>query len=165
MNMDNIENMAGDKIWKQKRDQLSKIHRATLAQKRGALSPVFAASLVWTVLTGLVFLGIVHAFDLGAKWESGPNPFVVGGIIGLLLSVLADWRKPESRSWIERIDSLLSSYKPIDKHAYRELQQRTRTANYLEPDCVLEWISLEKKAIDEATGNTPKQFEFLSKKL
>jgi hypothetical protein len=161
--MDNIESMTGNVNWKKRRKQLSKIEYAALAQRSGDLGPDFGVSVIFASIVCLSGLGVIYAFDLGGEWGQS-NALVVGVVIGTVFSLIRNARDPESRSWIGRIDGLLSSYDPIYKPAYHELQQRTRKVGYLEPDYVLEWVSLEKRAVDDAAGDK-EPLTFLSKKL
>ena len=69
-------------------------------------------------------------------------------------------------TWTGKLDQLLAAYDPIDREAYRRLQQRTRDLGYLESDLVYEWLGFERHAIEIAAGwRKTKPDGFLSKKV
>lgn len=70
------------------------------------------------------------------------------------------------RTWTAKLDQLLAAYDPIDKEAYRRLQQRTREAGYLERDLVHEWLGFERHAVRvEAGWERAAPDGFLNKKV
>ena len=69
-------------------------------------------------------------------------------------------------SWAELIDQELADYDPVDKDAYRRLQERTKAAGYINFDEVYEYLAVERYAVRVASGQyTPPKQSFTSKKV
>lgn len=57
-----------------------------------------------------------------------------------------------SASWAELIDQELADYDPVDKDAYRRLQERTKAASFINFDEVYEYLAVERYAVRVASG-------------
>jgi len=79
------------------------------------------------------------AYSPWAAWVLGVGAFV--------------WVNNKSRyykTWIDLISATLAEYDPVDKDAYRHLQQRTQKAGFLDLLHVREWITAEHHAVEVA---------------
>lgn len=75
-------------------------------------------------------------------------------------------RSKRPKTWTAQLDQELTAYEPIDEGAYRQLQQQTRDAGYLESRVIRHWLDLERDAIQVADERRKTSHHgFLSKKL
>lgn len=159
--------------WQKRWRQLRAIEATLIRSQRTAVGPragfaivagIVAASMVMAVDVGLQQLGWSTSAlsSLFARRVVGLAPLVVG----LMTYILVLTRSARPKTWIGRIDQLLARYTPIDKEAYRRLQQQTRDLGYLETDLVYHWILHERHAIEAAAGwLKPEPGGFLNKKV
>lgn len=87
-------------------------------------------------------------------------------ILGLAAFVVAILKSKRPETWHAYIDQKLNQYEPVDKIAYRYLQQRTKDGGYLNSDHLHEWICTERSAINLALGyDVQMSAAFLRKKV
>lgn len=92
--------------------------------------------------------------------------FFIALAVSVLVFFLVLHYSKRPHTWTVKLDQLLAAYDPIDKEAYRLLQQRTRDAGYLERDLVHEWLGFERHAVRvEAGWERAAPDGFLSKKV
>jgi len=109
-------------------------------------------------------VGAWAALDVPVSVRAGIK--FVPCLIGFATWIFLLRRGTYPTSWGALIDQELAAYDPVDADAYRNLQQRTRDAGYLDLDEVRPWRCVEWNALDIASGRlTPPQRSFISKKV
>lgn len=87
------------------------------------------------VACGVIFALYVMAYKLSCRYSSHP------------------W------TYTEKLDAQLAKYNPVGKEAYRDLQAITKETGKLDNDNVHNWVELERRAIQLASGTSrPKGF-------
>lgn len=144
-----------------------KIERAV--SKMGAYAPgpryevaalaLCAAAASWT--TGLVLYpdGLTFfGFDV-------LSPFFVGPLTALIVAMI--WRFSSlKKDWKQVVDECLVKYVPVDKDAFRELQEKIQAEGW-DHSILVWWLSCEGTAIRRLDNPNPPEAEgeFLSRKL
>lgn len=161
--MNNIENLTANEDLAQKLAQVREIQAATVLALRGAASPRTGVALMGATLTCSVVSAGSFAFGLVDKL--GTTPFMVALVGAVFSYALIQWVSSAPKSWTDKIDRVLTEYEPLDRFAYHQLQQCTRKAGDLDFRCVIEWLGLEREAINAAMGIKPQKLSFLERKL
>ena len=163
----------GSKVWRRKWKQLKDIERTVIHGRRSTSDPRSSRAIVIAALSCAGVFAAFYALEKAGinyhdlPWKTAQQtldwaPFVVA----VLAYVLVQRFSSLPHSWTAQIDKLLAFYEPIDRDAYRRLQQRTQEIGYLESDFVREWIGFERSAIEKAAGwHRPKPAGFLNKRL
>lgn len=144
---------------KKRYKQLCLIEHRTRQARLSSFGPrmIHAMGVAFTlmaVLLGLAMVfkrtGTLAVLDVPTSLRDGI--MVVPWLIGLATLVYLLGCGTYPRTWAELIDQELDAYDPVDASAYRNLQQRTRDAGYLDLDEVRLWVSVERSALDVANG-------------
>ena len=88
-------------------------------------------------------------------------PYIAGCVAAVAVKL---WSK-KPRTWSDALDQELADYNPIDKTAYRELQQHTRAVGFLDYRYVDGWLVVERDAVERAAGLRRARDTFLNKKV
>jgi hypothetical protein len=168
------QKLEGSKVqWQKRWRQVRAIEATLIHSERTAVGPRAGFAIV----AGIVTAGTVMAADFGLQqfgWSSSALPWQFARravalaplVLGLVAYMLVLRRSARPKTWTGRIDQLLAAYAPIDKKAYRRLQQQTRDLGYLETDLVFQWLQHERHAIEAAAGwLDPEPGGFLNKKV
>lgn len=143
---------ASPTLWRKKWQHLKEIEKTLVMRKQGMTGP--RASFAFLTGGGIV-AGLMTIF-IGIEQFGQHIPSVIFNLVPLSASfvcfILILWRSKRPKTWTEELDQQLLAYNPINKDAYRQLQQKTMEIGYLDTHQVCEWLSLERKAIDVASG-------------
>lgn len=166
---------AAPESWRKKLRQLHHIEAILYRRQKSKSGPrasraMLAAGATCVGMLAAIF-GLEHAgMPVSAiPWKLARQavalaPYFVA--FGIFLLVLA--RSSVPKTWTGLLDQLLVQYNPLDKEAYRRLQQHTRERDHLDTDQVVEWIQAEREAVKASAGwNKPEKYDgsFVNKKI
>jgi len=143
------------------------LHNTSTLGPRAILS-VTMAGLTCLVLEAAIYMLKQYDIDYYAlPGKTIDQIMKLTPVIAAVVVLAFVWMKSTMpKSWAKRIDHLLTRYEPLDKDAYRRLQQKTQESGYLKPDSVREWILLERSVINEIVNQQENETpEFLNKKV
>lgn len=151
--------------------RLMEMHMVQARNRHGSPRSSRAALAGGAVAVGLFCLsylaeqaGLLPLPGAPAALRQAINLFPVAAGIAAWLYMLRKSAYPAS--WAELIDQELADYNPVDKDAYRRLQERTRAAGFIDYDAVYEYLTVERYAVRVASGQyTPPKQSFTSKKV
>ncbi|MDP9877694.1 hypothetical protein J2W25_001999 [Variovorax boronicumulans] len=145
--------------WRRRQRMFSSVGPRT---SKAALVSVAAFLGVLAVSRSLEWLGwvpVATAFDMRLSGLIS----VAGGAIAYVLVQL--W-SVAPKTWSALLDVDLAAYEPVDRQAYRNLQERTRTSGYFEHAAIAAWLRDERDAVEMAAGwRKPRNSAFLNKKV
>ncbi|MDP9912309.1 hypothetical protein J2W27_004435 [Variovorax boronicumulans] len=129
---------------------------------KAAFVSVIAFLGVLAVSRSLEWLGwvpVVTAFDM--RWSG-----LVSVAGGTMAYVLVQLLSSAPKTWSALLDVDLAAYEPVDRDAYRYLQDRTRSTGYFEHAAIAAWLRDERDAVEMAAGwRKPRNSAFLNKKV
>jgi|ERR1035437_548014 hypothetical protein len=135
---------------------------------RFALAVLFGPAVCLSVIL-ILFLAESNGLLIWSEIKSGAvrrGLYLSPYILGLAAFVIAILKSKRPETWHAYIDEKLNQYEPVDKIAYRNLQQRTRDGGFLSSDHLHEWICTERGAINVALGyEAQMSAAFLRKKV
>lgn len=158
---------------KAKFQQLRTIDIAMLRSGQSINGPRFGRATMAGAAVCVALLGLSYLVENSglAPWATLPPdvrhalfwlPYALGFGVFLWVNVKSSY----PRTWVDLIDAKLAGYEPVDREAYRRLQQRTRDAGFLDYHEVREWVLMERHAVEIASGRlTPSRETFLRKKV
>lgn len=119
-------------------------------------------------LFGLTYLaeqaGLLPVPGAPAALRQVINLFPFAGGVAAWVYMLRKSAYPAS--WVDLIDRELAEYNPVDKDAYRRLQERTKAAGYIDFDEVFLYLLAERSTVRVASGQyTPPKQSFISRKV
>jgi len=137
--------------------QLGKIRRLLDSAGRGTLKRsryVLGAVLGVVLYAGLGFVGL-H----GLYW------FLPMVAVGLAIPYWMNNFSHLPKTWTEKIDAELNQYDPIEKDAYRHLQNEIKSQNRPLYDCFEAWLNKERSAVLESQPRPVPSLKFLQKQV
>lgn len=149
------------KALKTKTSQLIKIDRLLrLAAEYGSLK---SNRYMLGIFLG-IFLGFILLVALGLTRRA--DDYVYLPLIACI--AIAYWMNNFShlpKTWTEKIDAELNQYDPIDKDAYRHLQDEIKGQNRPLFDCFEAWLEKERSAVLESQPRPVPSLKFLQKQV
>lgn len=115
------------------------------------------------LVMGLVACGsvVLSGLSLSTKYGALESSALLAGVAVAVL-VLRFSRSPQTH--LERLYQRLAAYNPIDRDAYRLLQDVTRSSRELAPAELENWLAVERNAVQVAAGlRKPMANAFLDK--
>ncbi len=161
---------------KQRFHALRNIERAMIRSEARASgnsvvpSPIGGQALVFGAGVCLGLIGIQWLAEVAGIWQLIPNDFRqhlfwLPYAAGFFASIAVMLKSKTPRTWSDALDQELAAYNPIDKAAYRKLQQHARAVGFLDYHYVNEWRLLERDAVENAAGLRRARDTFLNKKV
>lgn len=142
---------ASPTLWRKKWQHLNKIEKTLAIRDHGSLGPRASSA---SLIGGGVFAGLMTVF-IGINQFGYHVPVIFNFVAlsaALVSFILVMLRSKRPKTWTAELDQQLLAYDPINLDAYRQLQQKTLDIGYLDSRKVCEWLSLERSAVDVASG-------------
>lgn len=154
--------------------QLLRIERTQIKVEYRSFGPRFMSAMMVGIVTGAIVAGVLVLIDdNGLLVWTGFQSGVLKGAFNSLPFVLSVYafsiytlKSKEPKSWYGDLDAKLTQYEPVDKNAYRRLQQGTRDLGVVSGENLSEWVFAERNTIKLIMKPTVKMNEtFLDKKV
>lgn len=151
---------------------IRRIYRAQLERRVSGFGPRTQRALGFSAVTVVLFLLLRVAsdklgFTLDERLAVYLNSVFLAALLGFCVCIYFAHFSSTPSTWSEKIDRLLAEHEPIDRVAYRNLQQTVHDCQYLSDDALSEWIYSEKRAIRllRGEGDVPRKNTFLNRKV
>lgn len=139
-------------------NQLRQIERHTMRAQCGSGTPRSdRAALAGFLGAAALFATIYLAEETGGLVLGASSTLRMALPLSPLAAYAAAWvyvmrRSARPATWEELIDQELVEYDPLDKEAYRRLQQRAMASGRVDVTDVADYVAMEKYAVREAAG-------------
>lgn len=158
---------------RQKYKQLRRMEMHMTQARNAHSSPRSGRAALAGGVVAVGLFGLTYLAEQAGLLPVPGAPAMLRQVIGLfpVAAGIAAWfymlrKSAYPASWAELIDQELADYDPVDKDAYRRLQERTKAAGYINFDEVYEYLAVERYAVRVASGQyTPPKQSFTSKKV
>jgi len=146
-----------------RRVELASIQKTLLLHKLDRGGPRMQMLMTASTRSGL---GIFAVMLLLTMMGRDLNIFVFFAPVAFLPPALISyfrWTGP--KSWAEVLDPQLAAYQPVNRTAFRHLQEDLRRAGQIVSSMVDDWLEAEKAALDAAQFPPFRPTSFLERKL
>ncbi|MCK8410893.1 hypothetical protein [Erwinia amylovora] len=157
MNIVNLETKKDD--YKKNIKTLNKINFSIKLAENGNPPPKKMMAVWASMMAGFICFLLWHYLKPIHLYFNFFSVLIIIGVVYFLTFKV----NTRSDSWSKEIDKLLSSYEPVDKEAYIELQSHTKDYGF-DMGYISEWLSKEKSIIYKRLGKK-QHFNFINRKL
>lgn len=145
--------------WQAAARNLRRIEKTLAMRRMQTIGPRFGRAMAMCGASVLCLLGLSWgAGQLGLDYHDLPwKPArmaidVLPVLVAAVVFIYFARREDIPRTWGQQLDHDLARHEPIDRDAYRKLQQITAKLGYLDDDAVREWMWAEEDAIAAMSG-------------
>ncbi|MNV55853.1 hypothetical protein D3C71_1481040 [compost metagenome] len=145
--------------WRRRQRRFSSVGPRTSKATVASMMAFLGVLAVSRALEWIGWVPVVTIFDM--RWSGLLS--IAGGAAAYVLVQL--WSSAP-KTWSALLDVDLATYEPVDRDAYRYLQDRTRSTGYFEHAAIALWLRDERDAVEMAAGwRKPRNSAFLNKKV